>query len=192
MLSFFWDQFAIITVNSEVSEILDFLEGRGVDHRGRTIPDIISMSDHELEITHDYIQWVFPNQTPSQFNPDAPTTNIESLRKIRASARALQNVHSMLLRMYDFLGLNIVQFEDGNYQLDFHDETRVPHWITAGNHNYFRITRILSALRDLALFKDLEAFLDILDIIGRRYHALIGENTVIRWREFANHLDLSD
>ena len=43
-----------------MSESLLFLERQGIDHAGRTLPQIWYFNDLEIENTHDFIQWVFP------------------------------------------------------------------------------------------------------------------------------------
>ena len=44
----------------------DFLTLKGKDFKGRTLEDIWSFSDTEIEQTHDFIQIVFPLNKPSQ------------------------------------------------------------------------------------------------------------------------------
>ena len=44
----------------------DFFTLKGKDFKGRTLEDIWSFSDIEIETTHDFIQIVFPLAKPSQ------------------------------------------------------------------------------------------------------------------------------
>ena len=44
----------------------DFLTLKGKDFKGRTLEDIWSFSDKEIEENHDFIQIVFPLNKPSQ------------------------------------------------------------------------------------------------------------------------------
>ena len=46
-----------------------FLEGEGVDARGRSIFDVLGMDNVALERTHDFIQWLFPLPEPSAAVP---------------------------------------------------------------------------------------------------------------------------
>ena len=39
--------------------IIDFLGGRGTDHKGRTIFDMLDYDDTIMEQCHDSIQWLF-------------------------------------------------------------------------------------------------------------------------------------
>jgi len=43
---------------NETTTILAFYEGTGVDSAGRRIEEIWGWSNLELELSHDYIQWV--------------------------------------------------------------------------------------------------------------------------------------
>ena len=47
-------------------DIIAFLSNDGEDFKGRRLSDIWSMSDQEIEATHDFIQIVFPLDEPSQ------------------------------------------------------------------------------------------------------------------------------
>jgi hypothetical protein len=49
--------------------LLRFYTG-GRDSEGRTLDEILSWDDQELEFCHDYIQWLFPNDVPSGVNSD--------------------------------------------------------------------------------------------------------------------------
>ena len=44
----------------------DFLTHRGKDFKGKTLKDIWSFSDQEIENTHDFVQIIFPLNKPSQ------------------------------------------------------------------------------------------------------------------------------
>lgn len=53
-------------------DIVGFLEGVMPDNRGRLLSHIHRFSDEQMETTHDYIQWLFPTDQPSQSNYNAP------------------------------------------------------------------------------------------------------------------------
>ncbi|MGI9569983.1 MAG: opioid growth factor receptor-related protein, partial [Desulfobulbia bacterium] len=65
--------------------IINFLILNGTDHRGRRYVDYIAFSDKELEINHDYIQWMFPLHEGSKFNPDCPVLTPEISQKAQTS-----------------------------------------------------------------------------------------------------------
>ena len=77
--------------------LLDFYAGRGTDSEGRTLQEIRRWDFQRLEAVHDYIQWLFPLRVRSQFNPDAPLLDDETVRRFltddaRAFLVALETV----------------------------------------------------------------------------------------------------
>ena len=44
-----------------MSQLLRFYSGSHPDHRGRMLAEILKQDDLWLELTHDYIQWLFPS-----------------------------------------------------------------------------------------------------------------------------------
>jgi hypothetical protein len=168
-------------------ELVKFLSGDGADGQGRMISEILKWSSTQLESCHDYIQWLFPNRTHSRFNPNAPILNDEAVREILANPRAVENVRRAFYRIVEFYHFNMKRFEDGTVQLDLSSEAERPWWITPGNHNFLRLTRILLALRELDLQVEFEALADILDLLSRRYHDIIGDHTINIWRDIASN-----
>src|SRR5215211_6636687 len=101
-----------------------FLAGYGRDGRGRTIEDVLALSDDELERIHDYIQWLFPLPSRSMAQPNAPILTSREIEAIRADALAVANLRRAAQRMLVFY------------------RTSKP-WLTWSDHNHLRITRIL-------------------------------------------------
>ena len=113
------------------SAIQAFLEGTGADDRGRNVKDILAFDDAALEAVHDYIQWLFPLQEGSAFNPMAPVLSPNDVAALKASAPAQNNLLLAAHRMRRFYEQN-------------------PKWLTAHDHNHLRITRIIRSLSILA------------------------------------------
>jgi len=65
------------------SPVIKFLSGSGSDHRGRFLEDVLAFSDNELESRHDFIQWLFPLDTPSAAVPGSPVLSSEDIKEIR-------------------------------------------------------------------------------------------------------------
>lgn len=59
-----------------------FYLGKEADSQGRTIEEIWEWDHEDLEDTHDYIQWLFPLQERSAFNPDAPVLTPEAIHAL--------------------------------------------------------------------------------------------------------------
>ena len=73
-------------------QLIDFYRGTGSDTRGRSLEQIWSYSDKEMEYHHDFIQWLFPLREPSQYNPHAPVLCDEDIQIFRANDLLRQNL----------------------------------------------------------------------------------------------------
>lgn len=59
---------------------------------------------------------------------------------------------------------------------------RVPVWLSPGNHNHLRITRILACLRCLGLGEYSRPFLETLEATRVAFPGVISDRTVEFWR----------
>ena len=132
--------------------IIGFLSGEQPDSEGRMLREIQEWPDARLENVHDFIQWMFPLTEPSPVNPEAPVLDPETIREIRSRPEVQQNIRASLERMRGF-------YERSGY------------WITPGNHNHLRITRILKSLRLMGLDPEAEAFFTWLSEIFHAEHS---------------------
>jgi hypothetical protein len=119
--------------------MIGFLSGAAPDGEGRTLANMRQWSDQRLESVHDFIQWMFPLTEPSPVNPDAPVLDSETIAEIRSRPELQEAVRASLQRMR--------RFYEGSR-----------HWISPGNHNHLRITRILKCLRLLGLEQEASEF----------------------------------
>ena len=133
-------------------QITGFLSGESPDGEGRFLTEIQQWPDQELESVHDFIQWMFPLTEPSPVNPDAPVLDAETIAEIRARPELQEAVRASLARMRRFYGESA-------------------HWISPGNHNYLRITRILKCLKLLGLDGEAAAFFEYLEKLRPRVPA---------------------
>jgi hypothetical protein len=62
-------------------------------------------------MTHDYIQWLFPLQEKSRFNPNAPILKEEDIYFFRVSQEIKHNLICSLRLMLSFYGLKIQKSE---------------------------------------------------------------------------------
>ena len=113
---------------------------QGVDFKGRTLQDIWSYSDDEIEKKHDFIQMIFPLNQPSNsvFHGIYLDDNnvIEDLQKNPI-------VNSNMLK-------------SASWFLSFLERTN--HWKQPNNHNHLRITRVIQSLRLLVSDREADAF----------------------------------
>lgn len=171
----------------DTDPLLAFFSGTGTDDAGRYHAEILAWPDYRLEVEHDYIQWLFPSRQRSRFNPNAPRLQPSTIKAFRAEESLRAALVRGFERMASFYGFAIRHFADGSLQLDAvaDFETRSRAWLTRGNHNYARLTRILTSLRLLGCPEQADALFDVLDWVYRRHPSLIGQTTYGFWRSAA-------
>lgn len=168
---------------TEQDPILAFFRRTGTDHARRRHADILAWPDGRIESGHDYIQWLFPLRERSHFNPDAPVLQQETIEAFVGDPGLKGTLIAGFNRMANFYGFVVTPFADGSVQLDLAPDfaARSRNWLTPANHNYLRLTRILTSLRTLGCEDEAEALFDVLDVVYRRNRTLIGETTYAFW-----------
>ena len=118
---------------------IDFLRGTGRSASGYTHAQILGWDDDSWESEHDFIQWVFPTDIPSRFNPEAPTLDAGAIGILRADPEVQANLGLGLERFLGFLGLTRgpagIQFAGKVGNVWLHE-----------NHNWLRVSRCLRCL----------------------------------------------
>ena len=137
----------------------------------------------ELEIVHDYIQWLFPLAERSAFNPNAPIVDEEVIQAFHTNPQLRENLFKSFLLMLRFYGLQGSEDKNGNFIVTKSPEypERRREWICIMNHNYLRITRILKCLTVLGLKSYAQAFYRCLEQIYREESRHIGSKTFQYW-----------
>ena len=106
-----------------------FLTHRGKDFKDRTLQDIWSYSDKEIERRHDFIQVIFPLNKPSQAVSHGYFLNSKELvNQIKTNKEAVTNISKSSQWFFSFLERNM-------------------YWNTRHDHNQLRITRVIECLR---------------------------------------------
>jgi hypothetical protein len=167
-----------------MNRIVDFYLGKVRDHAGRSIDEIWGYSFDKLELHHDYIQWLFPNPTPSPVNPEAPVLDRAAEAEFSRSEelrKRLMKSFEMMLRFYGF----VLHWREGGAPVverspDFH--ARAENWLTPHNHNHLRLTRIMLCLTHCGLGSEARALLDPLIGLARSYPQSITMETLGFWR----------
>ena len=131
-------------------DIVSFLEGKTPDHRGRMLSMLWNQTDDDAENNHDYIQWMFPLDEPSQAISGAPVLNDFDIDEVRENQLAIGTLEESACWFLGFLERN-------------------DHWITNYDHNHLRITRVIKSLRLLASDEAADEFRD-------KVIALAGDN----------------
>lgn len=166
------------------SPILSFYAG-GTDDRGRTLDDILAWDNARLEAIHDYIQRLFPLPEPSAFNASAPLLSAQDIAAFRDDPALQGRLLAAFRRMLEFYGFELGEDDARPEVLEAHGPAAQKRaWLTPGNHNMLRITRVLRCLTLLGLTSHARAFLAALE---RLYDAeaapAIGAVTMRYWRE---------
>jgi hypothetical protein len=163
--------------------LVDFYCGRGTDFAERRIDDIWRMSLDELEYNHDYIQWLFPLRERSGVQPNVPVLDDATIRAFDTSELRERLAKSAAV-MAAFYGLELRDAGDRvvmHRSATFDARRRV--WLTRGNHNFLRLTRIMKSLATLGHAELAQAWLDVLLSIYEEYESVIGATTLAYWRE---------
>lgn len=172
-------------MSNEASEdILAFYQGQSPDSSGRMIETIWSWDYRRLEYTHDYIQWLFPLKEKSRFNRNAPVLNGEVIQSFRTNEQLRMRLLKSLKVMLKFYGLQCNEAANTDIEITKSDEyqERKQNWIEVWNHNYLRITRILTSLRLLGLDNYAQAFFKCLNQIYLEESKNIGSETYDYWK----------
>lgn len=164
------------------SSILDFYQGTP-NNRGVTLEDICTNWDYDrLEQDHNYIQWLFPLLEKSNYNLTAPTTNIDTMAAFRKNSDLQKKMLRSFEMMLDFYGFSLKP--DGTIIKSEHYSERSKNWLTPGNHNFLRLTRILSSLKIHGLGEYADKFFSVLkNIYWWDWNNTIGENTFNHWQQ---------
>lgn len=121
------------------SSVVKFLAGSGPDANGRYMDDVLALTDRDLELRHDYIQWLFPLDTQSLAVPSSPVLSPGDVAVIRASECCQENLRRAAVRMARF-------YRDNDF------------WLVPLDHNHKRITRIIKSLKILVGQQEAEDF----------------------------------
>jgi hypothetical protein len=165
------------------SALLEFYRAAGPDHRGRTLSDIHHFDFYELEFNHDYIQWLFPLPEPSGANALAPVLSSADIAAFHEDDGLRRALLQSFVLMVQFYGLKLSDVNGGVevVRAENFDE-RSANWLSRGNHNFLRVSRILRSLALLGLSRYASAFLQCLDGIYAEHSEIIGHTTVGYWR----------
>ncbi len=168
-----------------MNRIVDFYLGKVRDHAGRSIDEIWGYSFDKLELHHDYIQWLFPNPTPSPVNPEAPVLDRAAEAEFSRSEelrKRLMKSFEMMLRFYGcvlYLARGRGASCGGGRRIFMRE---AENWLTPHNHNHLRLTRIMLCLTHCGLGSEARALLDPLIGLARSYPQSITMETLGFWR----------
>ncbi len=166
------------------SPILCFYRHQGPDHAGRMLAEIWHWPHASLESHHDVIQWLFPLDNPSRANPGAPVLTEEDITAWQHDSMLRMYLRRSFETMLDFFGFRIIN-TGGHARVIAASNAvdRQDAWLTPGNHNYLRLTRIMKSLRLLGEPALADALRSALEHLATRHETTIGDETMRYWRE---------
>ena len=164
--------------------IVTFYRHESTDDRGRSLRQIWGWDHARLEGVHDYVQWLFPLREPSAVNSTAPLITDSTVAAFATDAALRDNLKRSFALMLDFYGLSLLERALPRPTVvptpSFEARRRI--WLTPGNHNHLRLTRILTCLRTLGLPELSEALFDRLAAINRDYPGTISPASFGYWQ----------
>src|SRR5262249_31103665 len=167
-----------------MSRIVDFYRGQGTDSEGRSLKEIWTWSDDDLEEVHDFIQWLFPLPEPSQYNPDTPLLSEEDIAAFKCGPMLQANLMKSFDRILGFLGFALDNagkvVEGDNFSARISDV-----WAVL-NHNWLRITRILRSLTLLGMEAQAQALYERLSEYYKSRRFPIPPDTFRYWTDGVN------
>lgn len=161
------------------SPLLDFYHHQGADHAGRSLRKVWAFSHDELERQHDFIQWLFPLPEPSGVLPQAPILTPDDIDAFVRNESLRHTLRCSLNLMLDFYGY---EWRGGEVGAAPNAMARQRVWLTRGNHNFLRLTRMLRSLTLLGEGVAAQALLGALEAIAAEYPEVVGATTVRYWR----------
>ena len=120
---------------------IDFFQNKITNIDGLKYNDILNYDNKKLEDRHNYIQYLFPLPVKSKYNPDAPVIDQIFINEAIINMKIRKNIIKSFLRMLNFYG-----YSYSVKPFDIIDKGEYKQWLSRGNHNYLRITRILKFL----------------------------------------------
>lgn len=175
--------------------VLSFLRGTGPGPEGECLGTVLAWDLERLERQHDYIQWLFPTDIPSDFHKSAPLLTPELQDEMLEDFVIGDNLERSFVVFLKFLGLEKChEQEPAKIGTDVDsssssglrrspassappvkvckaqsfEERRKVCWVVncpEGNHNWFRISRVLVSLRLLGFSEEAQALYRCLEYL---------------------------
>lgn len=175
-------------------KIVEFYRGERRNHVGDLLKHMMEFSLREMEDNHDFIQWMFPSNEPSQMNDEAPVLTLEESEIFKNDPELQKQVEASFRKFLNFLGLELIEspipdifplFIMEKMVIALKPTTERPYpiwWMDDFNHNMLRITRVLKCLRLTGLDTHAKAFFVFLS----EHKFKFSPNTFGHWERATN------
>jgi hypothetical protein len=154
--------------------LIDFLCNKSKDCAGRTIEQILKFDENDIENYHDFIQWIFPTEERSLYNPNAPIIS-NSFKKLLSTNSVAENNFCKTCKLFiNFLGFECDEntIETKKNAIMFYDRPQ---------HNLLRITRVLNSLNQLGKTSCSQELFSLLEDIFHKYPDKIPQQSFAFW-----------
>jgi hypothetical protein len=180
---------------TEPSKLVNFYFGYTTPEVGVFAEIVEEWSDDQWEMNHDFIQWLFPLKTPSNFNPDAPILTDEDIDAFNKQGVPNKILQKQLMKAFErfltFVGLTLNLIDDHRevdpqevYLIEKGNTWADREWVWKNpNHNWLRITRVIASLR---LLRWEEASTAFFECIQKLYNEGYGSPSSFKyWQDAA-------
>lgn len=164
-----------------IAFLKSFYKGEGKDIEGRKIEEIWAFSDKNKESAHNYIQWLFPATERSAFYSGAPLLTNQLIEELKCDPEFRKSLEISFHTMLLFYGFKMRS--DGVIARTHHFKEKSKNWLTPGNHNHRRITRILKCMRLFGFEAETQAFYNRLKKTYQQYPKQFHPETIKFWDE---------
>ena len=131
-------------------KLVEFYRGEIPNNEGVFIDEIMTYGYEQLEVDHAYIQWIFPLKERSMFNVDAPLLHDDEITLFKSDPELRGTVSEIICKMLDYFGMYFHRGAVNWQEPDPENGHKDPKWwLRFFNHNFLRMTRMLTSLRHL-------------------------------------------
>ena len=165
---------------SDYARILAFYNGEKTES-GLTFEDIIGFNSSEFETCYNFVQWLFPLPTKSNYSVSAPVLTKEESKKMSMGPGVKDKITEAFFFMCKRYSLSVSSV-GGNIVVRKEKKFN-KYWFSSRNHNTLRITRMLTCLMNFGLEEYAYAFYGCLLSLSLQYPGRIKKTTWDYWEE---------
>lgn len=138
-------------MNPNTFSAVAFLAGTSPDAAGRYVAEYLSFPPEKWEECHNHIQWAFPSNIPSDFNPDAPVIDWNEFIRIlgyngrdplpsQASYQVFENIRNLMMDYFHSIAI-VPNGSEAEIVTNYPE--RLSWLMNKNDHNHRRITRVM-------------------------------------------------
>jgi len=177
---------------SATEMLLPYFRGTGTDDIGRRLAEVRAWDFDRMEMAHDYVQWMFPTDEMSAFNPGSPILVPEIQLEFQRDPDLRRELALNFERFCQFLGLEMQRTATEvlvTIGPNFEDRRR-DCWQPMGfmgNHNWLRVSRVLHCLGLCSMPQEQRALMACLEDMFAKGLCSCGQS-IPHWRKRAGTL----